>query len=314
MNSRTKGIAAALSSALFLGMAPVFGKQAILLGLPPLGVVAMRTVLAALLLFLLIAIFKRQFLYIYPAGLLGCLLAGWINGVGSLFYYSALGRIGAGEGQLLYSLYPLFVAFWLFLDHQTPSRLTMLRIGLSIPAVILLVQAGGEAIDIIGAIQMIIGAALFALHLPINQRVLYDMPPVTVTFYTLLAMSAVTLPAFFFSDTGSIFESTTGWGAIIGLTLVTFLSRLTLFLGVKNIGGMQTAILGLSELIVTMGMAHFWLGERLTTIQWIGAILLIISMALIGLEKSQPKSKPGGLLSWLSPPGLPADIPWQPHD
>ena len=234
MNSRTKGIAAALTSALFLGMAPVFGKQAILLGMPPLGVVALRTVLAALLLFVLIAVFKRQYLYIYPAGLLGCLLAGWINGVGSLFYYSSLGRIGAGEGQLLYSLYPLFVAFWLFLDHQTPSRLTMLRIGLSIPAVIMLVQAGGQPIDIIGAIQMIIAAALFALHLPINQRVLYDMPPITVTFYTLLAMSAVTLPVFFFSDTGSMFESTAGWGAIIALTLVTFSLALdTIFRGQK---------------------------------------------------------------------------------
>ena len=77
---------------------------------------------------------------------------------------------------------------------------------------------------------------------------------------------------------------------------------------------MQTAILGLSEIIVTMGLAHFWLGERLTTIQWIGATLLIVSMALIGLEKTQPKRGPGGLLGWLSPPGLPADFPWQPHD
>ena len=76
MNTRTKGIAAALASAFFLGMAPVYGKKAILLGMPPLGVVAVRTLLAALLLFLLIIIFKRQYLFIYPAGLLGCLLAG----------------------------------------------------------------------------------------------------------------------------------------------------------------------------------------------------------------------------------------------
>ena len=178
----------------------------------------------------------------------------------------------------------------------------------------MLVQAGGESIDVIGALQMLVGAALYALHLPINQRVLYDMPPVTVTFYTLMAMSAVTLPVIFFSDTGTMFKSTVGWGAIIGLTLVTFLSRLTLFLGVKNIGGMQTAILGLSELLVTMAMAHFWLGERLTTTQWLGATLLLVSMALIGLEKPQPNHSTGGLLSWLSPPSLPTDFPWQPHD
>lgn len=315
MKPRTKGIAAALTSAFFLGMAPVFGVRAMMLGMPPLAVVAIRTILAALLLLLIIVIFKRQYLYIYPAGLLGCLLAGWINGLGSLFYYSALGRLGAGVGQLLYSLYPLFVAIWLFLDHQSPSRLTIFRIGLAVPAIILLVHAGGEPIDIIGVIQMLIGSALYALHLPINQRVLFDMPAPTVTLYTLLAMSAITLPVLFFGDTSGIFASSAGWWPLLGLTAVTFLSRLTLFMGVKSIGGMQTAILGLSELLVTMAFAQLWLGERLTIVQWVGAILLLASLSLIGLEKpTQAKRRPGGLLSWLSHPSLPTDFPWQPHE
>jgi drug/metabolite transporter (DMT)-like permease len=316
MKLRTKGIIAALSSAFFLGMAPVFGVRAMMLGMPPLAVVSIRTLLAALLLLLIIAIFKRQYLYIYPAGLLGCLLAGWINGLGSLFYYSALGRLGAGVGQLLYSLYPLFVAFWLFLDHQSPSRLTLVRIGLAIPAIFLLVQAGGgEPVDIIGVVQMLLASALYALHIPINQRVLYDMPPVTVTLYTLLAMSAITLPVLFFGDMTAIVASPAGWWPLLGLTAVTFLSRLTLFMGVKHIGGMQTALLGLSELLVTIFFAHFWLGERLTPVQWMGAILLVISLLLIGLEKpSPPKRRPGGVLSWLTHPNLPTDFPWQPHE
>jgi len=313
MNIRIKGITAALSSALFLGMAPVFGVRAMMLGMPPLAVVAIRTLLAALLLLLLILIFKRQYLFIYPAGVLGCLLAGWINGLGSLFYYSALSRIGAGVGQLLYSIYPLFVVLWLFLDRQPPSRLTLFRISLAIPAVLLLVQTNGDHIDLIGVVQMLIGSALYALHLPINQRVLYDMPPPTVTLYTLLAMSAITVPVLFFSDTSGLFTHTESWWPVIGLTLVTFLSRLTLFMGVKNIGGMQTAVLGLSELIVTMVMAYVWLGERLSTQQWIGAVLLIVSMALVGMEKPKPiKRTPGGWLSWLSHPTLPSDLPGNP--
>jgi len=315
MNIRNKGIFAALSSALFLGMAPVLGKRAMILGIAPLAVVAIRTILAALLLLLIIAIFKSKYLYIYPAGLLGCLLAGWINGLGSLFYYSAIGRIGAGIGQLLYSLYPIFVALWLFLDHQTPSRMTLLRIGLAVPAVRLLVQTNGHSVDIIGVIQMLIGSALYAMHIPINQRVLYDMPPPTVTLYTLLAMSAVTLPVLFFGDVGGILTFSAGWWPLLGLTIVTFFSRLTLFMGVKNIGGMQTALLGLSELLVTMAMAHIWLGERLSTLQWIGAVLLCVSLFLVGLEKPiYKKRSTGGWLSWLSHPNLSGDIPWQPHD
>lgn len=315
MNIRIKGTVAALSSAFFLGMAPVFGRQAMNLGIPPLAVVAIRTILAASLLLLIILIFKRQYLFIYPAGLLGCLLAGWINGLGSLFYYSAIGRIGAGLGQLLYSLYPVFVVFWLFLDRQTPSRLTLIRIGLAIPAIILLVQTNGSSINLGGVIQMLIASALYALHIPINQRVLYDMPPPTVTLYTLLAMSAITIPVLFFSSPADVWTLSQGWLPVIGLTIVTFLSRLTLFMGVKNIGGLQTALLGLGELLVTMVMAHFWLGERLSSLQWAGAVFLAISLVMIGLEKpTQRKSGAGGLLGWLSHPSLSSDLPWQPHD
>lgn len=286
-----------------------------MMGVPPLAVVAIRTILAALILLALIAIFKRQYLFIYPAGMLGCLLAGWINGLGSLFYYSALGRIDAGVGQLIFAQYPLFVALWLFLDKQPLSRLTLFRLGIAIVAVYLLTQSGQAEIDMIGVLMMVAAAALFALHLPINQRVLYDMPAPTVTVYTLLAMSAVVVPTFFFSPTNALPQEIEAWWPLMGLTLVTLLSRLTLFLGVKHIGGMQTAILGLSELLITMLMAQVWLGERFNIQQWMGVFLLGLSIFLIGLEKTPPKKRdPGGWLSWLSHPTLPSDLPWQAHD
>ena len=324
-----KGIYAALASAFFLGFTPVFGRQAILLGMAPLAVVAIRTVLAALLLLAVMALFYRPYLYIYPAGALGCLIAGWINGIGSLFYYSALGRMDASLGQLLYSLYPLFLVLWLSLDHQPPSRLTIIRVILAIPAIVLLVGFEGGRTDWIGVLSMLIASALYALHLPINQRVLYDMPAPTVTLYTLLAMSAVVIPVFLFSGSFStqagnaspISLSLSGrvltshaWWPLLGLTLVTFLSRLTLFTGVKHLGGMQTAILGLSELVVALLFSHLWLGERFSTGQWIGVGILMISLLLVAFEEPPPKKiSTGGFLSWLRPAGRSTET-WQPHD
>jgi drug/metabolite transporter (DMT)-like permease len=309
---KVKGIYAALASAFFLGMTPVFGKQAITLGMPPIGVVALRTILATALLLFGVLIFKRQYLYIYPAGLLGCLLAGGINGIGSLLFYGALGRIGAGLGQIIYSIYPLFVVLWLWLDHQPPSRLTLLRLILIIPALYLLIQTASGSIDYLGVGMMLGAALLYALHLPINQRVLYDMPAPTVTLYTLLSMSGVVILTFIISRSpyppGSIDKA---WLPVLGLTLMTFLSRLTLFLGVKHIGGSQTALLGLGELIITLVFSFIWLGERLSPYQWSGAFILVLSLALVGLEKS-PTLKRGkeGWLSWVRPPGLPRDLPW----
>jgi drug/metabolite transporter (DMT)-like permease len=88
-----------------------------------------------------------------------------------------------------------------------------------------------------------------------------------------------------------------------------------LFLGVKKLGGMQTALLGLSELFVSITVSHFWLHEVLNSAQWIGAALLGLSLILIGFEKIQPeKRRSRGLLNWVRPPEISPEIPWGSHD
>lgn len=306
---RNTGINAALVSAFFLGLAPVFGKAAMGVDkFSPFAVVALRTGLAALLLLLIMYLFRRRFLYIYPAGLIGCVIAGAVNGTGSIFYYVGLSKLNASVAQMLYALYPFFVAFWLQLDKQSPSRLTVFRIFIASISAFLLTQASSGNIDWWGVLFMLIAAALYALHLPINQRVLYDVPAPTVTVYTLLAMSAIVIPSYF------IFDRTwpagnAPWVPVLALTLVTFFSRLLLFLGVKHIGGMQTALLGLGELLVAIVFSHLLLGENLTPLQWFGTAGLGVSLLLVWFEK--PPSSPihtHGMLSWLQPPDFPADF------
>ena len=306
---QTAGIVAAFSSALFLGFAPVFGKLAITEGFTPLAVVALRTGFAAIILLSVILIFYRQYLYIFPVGLVGCALAGAINGLGSLLYYLALERLDASVGQLLYSLYPFFVALWLILDQQPPSRLTFFRITLATIAVLLLTSIPEQAVDFTGVLMMIGAAVLYAMHLPINQRVLYEVPAPTVALYTLLSMSAVVIPAYFIFDRA---WPTTNipWPPVAGLTFVTVFSRIALFLGVKKIGGMQTALLGLAELLIAIVFSHILLGENLSLLQWLGALGLSLSLILVMYEQNPPPTHSGrtGWLSWIRAPGLPKDI------
>ncbi len=306
---RLTGINAALISAFFLGLAPVFGKAAMGVDkFSPYAVVALRTGLAASLLLLIMAVFKRKFLYIYPAGLLGCALAGAINGIGSIFYYIGLSKLNASVAQMLYALYPFFVAFWLQLDKQSPSKLTVFRIVIASLSAFLLTRADAGKIDLWGVLFMLIAAILYALHLPINQRVLYDVPAPTVTVYTLISMSIIVIPAYFIFDR-SWPAGAVPWAPVLGLTVVTFFSRLLLFLGVKHIGGMQTALLGLGELLVAIIFSHLLLGESLTQLQWLGTAGLGVSLLLVWFER--PPSHPihtHGLLSWLQPPDFPADF------
>jgi drug/metabolite transporter (DMT)-like permease len=306
---KNRGLNAAIASAIFFGMAPVFGKMAIVSGMPWTAVVGLRTILAALLLLIVMFFFKRSSFYIYPIGLLGCILAGVVNGTGSLLYYGSLSRIDASLGQIIYSLYPLFVTLWLLLDRQPPSRLTIFRLLLVFPALFLLSSSGQNEIDIFGVLMMLGAAVLYALHLPINQRVLYDIPAPTVTLYTLLSMSVVVMPVFFFSNLSVAFPETQAWAALFILTLITFLSRVTLFTGVKYIGGSQTALLGLGELIIAIILAHILLQDRLELTQWAGVVLLVLILLLVKFEKTSIK-KPAaqGWLGWLRAPSLPVEL------
>jgi drug/metabolite transporter (DMT)-like permease len=309
---RNKGIQAAAASAVFLGLAPIFGKQAIIFGFTPLCLIAFRTGIALLLLLVIMIIFQRQAFYIYFVGLIGCFMAGFVNGLGSILYYIALSRLDASIGHLLYSFYPLFVAFWLLLDRQTINHLTAFRLALSIPGVLLLVSTGQKSVDIVGAVMMLASGALYALHLLINQRILFEVPAPTVTLYTLLSMSLTVIAAFLLFHP-QLPAQGTFWWPIWGMAFFTFFSRITLFLGVKHLGGLQTAILGLGELLVTVLLAQLWLGERLSFLQWFGAALLACNLLLVGFDKIPPqKRSPVGWLSWLNPPEMRStDVPWQ---
>jgi len=309
--ARKQGVSAALMSALFLGVVPIFGKIAILSGFSPLIVITLRTGIAVVLMLVVMLIWMRQYFFIYPVGLVGCLLAGFINGLGSILYYTSLSRLDASIGHMLYSFYPLFVALWLMLDRQPITRLTGFRLALSLPAVILLVQNGQKAVDPIGAVMMLGSGLLYALHLLINQRILYEAPAPTVTLYTLLGMAFTVVLAYVLLD-HSLPAPTVAWWTVFSMALITFFSRFALFLGIKKLGGLQTALLGLSEVLVTIFLSQVWLGEKLSQNQWIGAGLLGICLILIGFEKiPQQKRITTGWLSWLNPPKLPAtDFPW----
>ncbi len=282
--AQAQGIAAALLSAVVLGLAPTFGKVAINAGTPPLSVVALRTVFAMLSLWLLFGLFWRQFFYIYPVGLWGCFAAGIINGLGSLMYYSGLARLDASLAQMLYTLYPLFLTLILRLEGHLISRFTLFRLAVALVAVYLLTQHGPVKTDWLGAALMVGAGLFYAVHLAVNQRVLYDVPAPTVALYTLTAMGVTVTIGYLLAGAPALPPNAGAWQAVLWLTVVTVISRLSLFVGLKRLGGVQTALIGLSELLVTVLSAFVLLGEKLTFLQWLGAALLAASILLVARE------------------------------
>jgi drug/metabolite transporter (DMT)-like permease len=282
------GLIAALLTPVLMGMAPIFGKLAISSGVDPYTLAALRTCFAAALLWIVYLLFFRRYTYIFPAGLLGTVAVGTVNGLGSLLYYNGLLLLNdASLAQLLNMLYVVFVMLLTRIYGHHISRLSLVRTGMALVAVYLLTAYGLQPrthIHWIGVGLMLGGAFMYAWHVVLSQRGMYEMPAPTMALYALTWMAVTVLLArlvlgrYVAAPWSPVLP--VGWWFLAGLTLVTALSRVTLFAGVRNLGALHTTLLNVAELAVTLLAAAAWLDERLTPIQWIGVLVLLASVLM----------------------------------
>ena len=295
---RARGITAALMTPVFLGMAPIFGKLAINAGADPFSVAAIRTVIAVLLLWLVYILFFRRFIYIYPAGLLGCVVIGAINGIGSLFYYGGLGLLDASLTQLLNGMYLVFAVLLMRLAGEKVDRRMVIRVLLALVALVILTGFGNKPVNWLGVGLMLGSALMFAGTVILSQYVLYEMPSPTVALYVLTTMAVLVTMVWLATaaqDITVILEVALTPIFLLGVT--TALSRLAMFAGVKFMGSVQTAVLAITEIGMALALAFFFLDELLTIEQWVGVGLLAASILLVRASDFAPKSfNPGQLL------------------
>jgi drug/metabolite transporter (DMT)-like permease len=282
----------------FLGWAPILGKMAYRSDVTPFTLAAFRTIVAALLLWLVFVLFWRREIAISWRGLSGCISVGAVNGFGSLFYYSSLSRLDASYTALLDSTKLLWVVLFLFAAGQPLTRLTLARLGLSMLGIYLLTRVGPGEMDWLGLTFMIASAALNGWHTVLGQWVLADVPSRTATLYILTAMACVVGLAWVLQGEPMTVITATGWSAITALGFTTALSRLAMFSALQRVGGVETSMGGLLELLASLILAFLLLGERLTLIQWAGGLLLVGSMLLLSRDQGMRLAEGNEPLEW----------------
>jgi drug/metabolite transporter (DMT)-like permease len=251
-------------------------------GVDAFSVAALRTLIAVALLWALYLLFYRRYLYIYPAGLIGCVIIGMINGISSLFYYGGLSLVDASLAQLLNGMYLVFALLLSRLGGQRFDWRTLFRVGLALVALLLLTGGGTGAVSWFGVALMLANALLFAGTMILSQSVLYEMPAQTATLYILTTMGAVvTLVWLLVGKFPTGEQLNLALPPLIALAITTMLSRLAMFTGVKAIGGLQTAIIAIMEIGVSLVLAYIVLGDRLSAVQAVGVGLLVWCLLLI---------------------------------
>ncbi len=281
-----------------LGVAPIFGKLAITAGADSFTVAAIRTLIAVLLLWVIYGLFFRKYLYIYPAGLLGCVVVGAINGIGSLFYYGGLGLLDASMVQLLNGMYLVIAVLLSRLAGEPLDRRILTRVGLALLALLIITSGGDKTLNWLGVGLMLANALMFAGTVILSQFVLREMPAPTAALYILTTMAVIVVMAW--AGVGSPITTdvlSAALPAIAVLGITTALSRLAMFASVQVLGSLRTAIIAVTEIGVALSLAYFVLGDRLTTTQIVGVALLGISLLLIRPKDFTPRMiNPNALL------------------
>lgn len=288
--TRGRAIRNTVLSSFFLGWAPILGKLAYAQGVAPFSLAALRTVVAVLLLWGWYLLMHRDWLVRLRWGeLAGCIAVGAVNGIGSLLYYTGLSRLDASLASFLNTLYILWVVLFLAASGQPVGRLTLLRIALAIGGVYLLTGGTRGEPNWLGAMLMVASAATFGWHLVMGQWLLADVPSQAATPYILTAMAITVGLAQALEGQPVEAISPDGWRAIIALGATTAISRLLMFTGLRRLGGIETALISLLELVVSLGLAFLILGERMTPLQWVGGSILVFSI-LLGVRESSPET------------------------
>ena len=293
-----QGIIATVTASFFLGWAPILGKMAYASEVTPYTLAAFRTAVAALLLWLVFALFWRDEIAISWRDLIGCMGVGAVNGFGSLFFYTGLSHLDASTASLLNTLYPLWVVLFLFASGQPLTRLTIVRLALSMLGTYLLTIAEPGELNWLGVTLMIASAATYGWHIVLGQWVLADVPARKAALYILTTMALVVCVARMMQPQPVEHIAAAGWNAILALGLTTALSRLAMFSALERLGGIETALSGLLELLVTLVLAFLLLGERLTLVQWLGSGLLVVSLILMARDPGMRIAEGNVPLEW----------------
>jgi len=292
------GVVNTVAASFFLGWAPILGKLAYAGGATPYTLVALRTLTAALFLWATFLLFRRHELGISWRNLLGCIGVGVVNGFGSLLYYTSLSRLDASLASLLNTLYPLWVVLFLFAAGQPLTSLTLARLALSMVGLYLLTRSRPGELDWLGVTLMIASAATYGWHLVLGQWLLADVPARTAALYILTTMACVVGVARVMQMQPVEPVVLTGWTAILALGLTTSLSRLTMFSALERLGGIETSLSGLLELLVSLVLAFLLLGERMTAVQGVGGGLLVISLVLMVRDPGMRLAEGNVPLEW----------------
>ena len=276
-----------LGSATAFATLAIFAKLGYAAGLGTEQTLAFRFLLAAIGMIVIAMVIGQNPLRLRRNQLLTLFGLGAIVYTGqSLTYFIALRTLPASLVVLIAYIYPslVVVAGWLFL-RRSVSLWHWVALTASFAGVAMLV--GGAPFQLSWALVWPLVLALasptiYTGYILIGERVMSSVPAVAASAVIMSGAALAFCLLAALNHELALPRSVNGWAVAIGIALIPTMVAISLFLaGLPRVGAARAALLSTLEPVVTVLLAVLVLGDRLSIVQVIGGVLVILAVILV---------------------------------
>lgn len=288
-----------IGAAVFFAINSTVSKSILLSGIDPTRLSQLR-VTAAFLILLAVVVFTRPKALRIHRDEIWILLAYGILGVAmtQYLYFVAIKFLPVGVALLIEFTAPIMVTLWFrFGMHEHVTRKVWLGLALALAGLAMVGQIWqGFALDLVGVLAGFGAAAALAIYFLLGDRQVRPprpRDPVSLTMWGFGAASlfwAIVAPWWSFpwdalGGTGyPLGEARSGtplwllatWMVVLG-TVVPFWMEVE---ALRNIRASQVSVIAMTEPLVASAIAWVALGEVLTPVQLVGAVVVLVGVFL----------------------------------
>lgn len=224
-------------------------------------------------------------------GLIGVLVA-----VQSVCLYSAVARVPVGVALLAFNTYPLWTALWAgLLYRHRPERAVLLAMPVILAGLALALDVGrwlapsaadpGAGLAGSGLAYALAAAAAFGVVLALTQHEVAALDGRLRSALTMATVGVLALGAA--SATGGLHgpADAAGWWGLAALTLLYGTAFTLMFTLLPRLGVVGNSPILNVEPVAALLLAWALLGQRISALQWAGALLVVGAVMALGLRR-----------------------------
>ena len=206
----------------------------------------------------------------------GVLTVGVAWSLGVLCYLGSVHYIEVGIAALILYTFPVIVLILSLVARELRSTVALWAVFLAAfgGLGIMLLPSIGQ-FNRTGLLLAFGAAALFASTFFIGARVSPNVPARTMAFWVTVVGLGITAPLLYLSDALALPHSDRGWLWLGAATLLYLGGILSQFSALARARAAEISMVMNLEPIVSVALGAWVLGERLTPLQWLGAIAVL---------------------------------------